>query len=65
LQNNSNLIGLEHTQLYPKNKKRYLKLVSLIDIAESIYKNSTEFLLASIEMKNDRLDYNRNEKIFS
>jgi len=64
LQKASKQIGLEHTRLYTDGRERYLKIVSLVEVAENIYKEkySSHFLLASIEIKNDRLDYKKNEK---
>ena len=64
LQKASKQIGLEHTRLYTEDVKRYNEIVTLINVAENVYKQKygSDFLLASIEIKNDKLNYQTNKK---
>lgn len=57
------LIGLEHTRILTKDASRYLKIVSLLDYAKKNYgtKYPDANVLATISIKNDKLDYKKNE----
>ncbi|HAQ20035.1 MAG TPA: hypothetical protein DCR40_12515 [Prolixibacteraceae bacterium] len=61
---NATLIGLEHTRILTKDASKYLKIVSLLDFAKKIYsiKYPNANVLATISIKNDKLDYRKNEK---
>jgi len=60
----SKLIGLEHTRILTKNADRHLRIVTLLDFAETIYssKYSDCNVHAIISIKNDELNYKQSEK---
>jgi len=64
LKNGSNIVGLEHTRIFTKNVKEYQSVVSLFNYSEKIFREkfSSEFVLANINLKNDKLEYKQSEK---
>jgi hypothetical protein len=64
LKDGTNIVGLEHTRIFTENVKAYQSIVSLFNYAEKIFREKfpSEFALANINLKNDKLEYKQKEK---
>lgn len=64
LQNNLQLIGLEHTRIFTENSEKYNRIKSLFEYSEKIFNQlfPNEKIHASITIYNDSFEYKQFQK---